>query len=203
MAGYATLSGAGGRYGLLGEGWYGAGTNVGVYGYGYGGSTAYGIYGDAGGGTTNWAGYFSGDVFATLYSTSDRKLKNDIKPLSGAMSIIDKLNPSFYTYKTNEYKQIHLPEGIHYGLIADEVQQVLPGTIKKAVQPAEYENHDEHNGKKLSEEVEFNAINYTEMIPILIGGMKEQQQVILEQNKKIEILNSRLDKLEKMVASKN
>jgi Chaperone of endosialidase len=194
--GTATLSGTGNRYGIVGEA--------------ANGTAAYGIYAFASGAATNWAGYFGGNVYTTgTYSSSDRKLKNAIRPLSGALSIINQLNPSFYTFKTAEYKQMHLPEGIHYGLIADEVQPVLPGIVKKAVQPAAYENHDEKNGKKLSDEVEFNAVNYTEMIPILIGAIKEQQVMIEElkiKNKKndpqqlqIEKLQKQIDELKKLV----
>ncbi len=47
---------------------------------------------------------------------------------------------------------------------------------------------DEKNGKMLSNEVEFNAVNYTEMIPILIAAVKEQNQIIEELKKEIELL---------------
>ena len=90
---------------------------------------------------------------------------------------------------------MNLPDGLHYGLIADEVQQVLPGAVKKAVQPAEYENHDEKNGKKLNDEVEFNAVNYSEMIPLLIGAVKEQQAMITDLQKKIVILKTEIENL--------
>ncbi len=86
---------------------------------------------------------------------------------------------------------------MQYGLIADEVQQVLPGAVKKAVQPAAYENHDKTKGKKISEEVEFSAVNYTQMIPILIGAVKEQQAIISNQQKKIDELEERLTVIEK------
>jgi hypothetical protein len=94
---------------------------------------------------------------------------------------------------------MQLPEGNHYGLIADEVQQVMPGAVKKAVQPAQYENKDMHNGKKLSDEVEFNVVNYIEMIPVLIGGMKEQQVMIEKQRDQINELQKEIQLLkEKM-----
>ena len=211
--GVATLIGGGNRYGVNALGKGGTSNNVGLYGLGIGGQTAagvygsgsygitnYGVYGVATGGTNNWAGYFSGNVYTTgIYQSSDRKLKNDIKTLSGALSIINQLNPSVYTYKTNDYKQMQLPEGIHYGLIADEVQQVIPGAVKKAVQPAEYENHDSHHGKKLSDAVEFDAVNYTEMIPVLIAGMKEQQVIIENQNKKIDQQQQQINNLVKEI----
>ena len=187
--GEASLSGTGSRYGLYGMGENGTSNNYGVYGSAYGGVNAYGIYSTATSGTTNYAGYFAGNVYTTgTYQSSDRKLKNDIKPLNDALSIINQLKPSVYTFKINEYKQMNLPEGLQYGLIADEVQQVLPGAVKKAVQPAEYKNHDEKKGAKISDEVEFNAVNYTEIIPILIGAVKEQQRIIEGMKKEIELL---------------
>ena len=195
VQGIADLSGTGSRYGLFGQGANGIAVNYGVYGEATSGALAYGIFGSASGAATNWAGYFTGSVYATVYSTSDRKLKNAIKPLSAALSIINQLNPSVYTFRTNEYQQMHLPEGLHYGLIADEVLQVMPGAVKKAVQPAQYENHNEHSGKKLSDEVEFNAVNYTEMIPVLIGAVKEQQIIINNQQKQIDELRTLVKKL--------
>jgi hypothetical protein len=191
VAGYAILPGDGDRKGFQGLGENGSEDNFGADVNGTGGENAYGIRATASGGSiSNWSGYFPGNVYATTYSTSDRKLKNNIKQLSDAMSIINRLKPSVYTYKTDEYKQMYLPEGLRYGLIADELQQVLPGLVKKAVQPAEYENRDKKNGKKLHDAVEFNALNYTEIIPILIGGMKEQQQMIEELKSEIRNLKS-------------
>lgn len=211
--GRASLSGTGVRYGVLAYGENGASFNYGVRGFGTGGSQAFGVYGSASGGTTNYgvygsapgvsnyAGFFSGDVYASgVYFGSDRKLKEDIKPLNNALEIINQLKPSVYNFKTEEYKQMNLPGGLRYGLIADEVQKVLPQILKKTVQPAEYENHDEKNGKKLSEAVEFNALNYTEIIPILIGGMKEQQKQIEKSEVRSQILEEENEKLKNEIA---
>jgi len=40
--------------------------------------------------------------------------------------------------------------------------------------------HGKNKGQKLSDEVEFNAVNYTEIISILVGAVKEQQKEIDE-----------------------
>ncbi len=194
----ARNTGTGDRYGLQAAGQYGSGSNYGAYCYSQGGAAAFGLYASAYGATgNNWAGYFAGATFCTsgAWTGSDRKLKNDIKPLRDPLSIIKQLQPSVYTFKTTEYKQMNLPEGLQYGLIADEVQQVIPSAVKKAVQPAEYENHDPHKGKKLSDEVEFNAVNYTEMIPILIAGMKEQQIIIENLTKQQEQMKTEIAQL--------
>lgn len=180
--GVAIVSGAGNRYGVFGIANNGNSDNFGTIAEAIGGVNSFGLYGSASGGTvSNWAGYFVGNVYSTgTYQGSDRKLKTGITPLTGAMSIISQLNPTLYSYNIAEYQQMHFPEGIHYGLIADEVEKIIPGIVKRTIQPAQYENHNELTGRKLSDEVEFNAVNYTEMIPILIGAVKEQQVMIEE-----------------------
>jgi hypothetical protein len=85
-----------------------------------------------------------------------------------------------------------LPEGPQFGLIADEVKQVFPDLVKKAVQPAIYENDDSRSGHLLADEVTFEAVNYTAMIPVLIAAMQEQQAMIEAQQRKIEELEARM-----------
>jgi hypothetical protein len=199
VLGYAVLAGSGIRIGVQGVGNSGE-NNYGVAGYATGGTTAYGIYGVASlGSISNWAGYFVGSILANSFTQSDRKLKNNIKPMTNAIYIINQLKPSVYNYKTEEYKQMNLPEGLHYGLIADEVELILPNVVKKAIQPAEYENHDRNNGKKLSDEVEYNALNYTEMIPILIAAVQEQQKIIETQIKINKDQQIQIDELKALI----
>jgi len=195
--GFASQAGAGTRYGVRATANGGSDTNYGIRCSATGGDGAIGIYAEASGGDfANWAGYFSGNVYCIgTYQGSDRKLKNDIKPLNSALSIINLLHPALYTFKTNEYAQLNLPEGLHYGLIADEVQQVIPGAVKHVIQPTQYENNDV-TGTSLHKGVEFDAVNYTEMIPILIAAVKEQQLIIEElilKNQKMDQQQIQLD----------
>jgi hypothetical protein len=191
--GLAGVTGTGHRYGVWGSGNNGTGNNYGVYAIGNGGNNAFGIYATASSGSTNWGGYFSGSVYTSgSYQGSDRKLKNDIRPLDHAIQLIQSLKPSIYTYKTEEFHHMQLPQGQQYGLIADEVKQVFPDMVKKAVQPAMYENDDDRSGRMLADEVTFDAVNYTAMIPVLIAAMQEQQAMIDAQQKKIAELEARL-----------
>ena len=180
-------------YGVEGGVFGGTVLSIGVRGSaGSTAGTVYGVYGYAFGGSVNYAGYFSGDVYTTgTYLPSDRKLKKDIKPLNGAMAIINQLSPSAYKYKVDEFKQMHLPEGTRYGLIADELQKILPGAVRKAVQPAEYENIGGKRGKKLNDAIEFNAVNYNDLIPILVSAVKEQNEIINGLLKRIEMLEKK------------
>lgn len=193
---YAIANKSGGsnhRYGVECFGQNGPANNYGLYASGAGGNNAYGIYATAFNGTTNWGGYFSGSVYSTgSYQGSDRKLKRDILPLTNAVQLIKALKPSTYLYKTNEYKQMELPEGKQYGLVADEVKQVFPSMVKQAVQPAKYENDDRSHGRMLADEVSFEAVNYTAMIPVLIAAMQEQQAMIEAQQRRIEELEAKM-----------
>ncbi len=173
----AALAGSGTRYAV--SAYANGGTNsYGVYSLASNATNNYGVYGTASGGTTNWAGYFNGAVFGTSYTTSDRKLKRDIQPLTNAPALLARLKPATYYYRTDEYRQMNLEEGLQYGLLADEVQEVVPGAVKKAISPPVYENNDEKNGKLLAPAIEFNALNYTELIPIMIATIQEQQKQI-------------------------
>ena len=186
--------GAGHRYGVKAYGNNGEFNNYGIHGSANGGNSAIGVYGYAAGGTSTWGGYFSGSVYTSgSYQGSDRKLKNDIKPLNNAIALIKALKPSSYVYKTSEYKQMQLPEGNQYGLIADEVKQVFPSMVKQAIQPAQYEIHEGRDTETMvADEVSFEAVNYTAMIPVLIAAMQEQQAMIEAQQMKIAELERRI-----------
>lgn len=184
----------------FGEGIVGYGGYIGVKGIANlpGSGNRFGVIGAASGGSLNYAGYFSGDVYTTgTYISSDRKLKKDIKPLINALFVIEQLRPSAYTYKTTEYKEMNLPEGLQYGLIADDVMKVLPGMVKKAVQPSENSNHSLPVGLRKNKEISFNAVNYTQMIPLLISAIQEQQAIIMSKEKKIDELENRIVRIER------
>ena len=89
--------GDGGTYGVFGVGdsygVFGQGSTYGVRGAGgtggvAGAGTSYGVSGFSNG----WAGYFSGKVYSSGgYTTSDQKLKQNIRDFTSAMNIINKL----------------------------------------------------------------------------------------------------------------
>jgi len=147
------------------------------------GTDNYGVYADAINATNNYAGYFNGDVMivGSGLFPSDLKLKENVTPVENAIGIITKLNPKTYSYKQKDFPSMHLPDGMQYGLIAQEVADVLPGLTKKATQPA----MKDRKGKVITEAVSFTALNYTQLIPILLGGIKEQQTTIGELEKKV------------------
>jgi len=150
-------------------------TCYGVYGWGRNGQTNYGVYGNATGGTTNWAVWSQGQAYSTGgWLPSDQNLKENINEINNATQIIFNLNPAAYNFRTEQYAQLNLPEGQHYGVISQQLEEVLPDLVKETTYPAQYDSL----GNVISEAVTFKAVNYNELIPILIAGFKEQQSKI-------------------------
>ncbi len=166
--------------GVTGKGnWYGVAA-VGTTG-GTGGLIAY-----ANGAT--YAAYVSGTLYlngnfagtGTNSYTSDAKLKKNITTITNAMDVIGRINPSSYEFKTGEFGSMNLPEGKHYGVVAQELQQVLPELVlQNTFRPAD----------KNEKSFDYLSVNYNELIPFLIKGMQEQQQTI-------ETLQQRIQQLE-------
>lgn len=90
----------------------------------------------------------NGDVVA--YYSSDRRLKNNIKPIANALAIIDQLGG--YSYDWNNKQDVYT--GHDYGVIAQEVEAVMPELVTTRA-----------NGYK--------AVKYERLIPLLIQAIKE------------------------------
>jgi hypothetical protein len=177
----------------------GIGGSVGIHGYSAEGIA---IYGQTESGP--YAGFFAGNVYSTAsYMGSDKKLKQHIQSFSNAMDILNKLQPKQYEFRQDgNYKLMNMPNGNHYGLIAQEVEEVLPGLIKetkfdpniaKQVKPG-----DDQNTKK-EEEIRFKAMNYTELIPIMIKGMQELSKTNDEKDAAIKDLQKQIDELKQLL----
>ncbi len=157
---------------------------------------SYGIYASTGN-SSSYAGYFAGNVFTTgSYLPSDRNFKQNIADLTSAMSIINKLQPKEYEYRQNDnFKMMNLPQGKHYGLIAQDVEQVLPNLVKETKfdvgKMASTGKSDAAKGK----EINFKALNYTELIPIMIKAMQELSKQNQELSAKNEDLQRQIDGL--------
>ena len=139
-----------------------------------------GLYAENGSSTT-YAVFINGSVYSTgHYQTSDEKLKQNIRSFSSALNIINELHPKVYQYKKDgNYASMHLPGGDHYGLIAQDVEKVLPNLVKQTSFDTRITKHNADFKKSSSEDtVNFKALNYTELIPILIQGIQEQQATI-------------------------
>jgi hypothetical protein len=184
---------------------YGTNHNTGVYGSG----ANYGIYGFS----SNWAGYFNGKVYAAggYYTSSDQKLKQNIRDFPSAMDIINSLKPKQYEFRQDgNYKLMNLPQGSHFGLIAQDVEKILPNLVadtkyetamvqSQAPEAASQQTQEAGKIEPQSEIIEFKALNYTELIPVLIKGMQELDQKNTKLEQQNALLKSELEELKQLV----
>jgi hypothetical protein len=170
--------GSGNAFGVAGDASGGA-FAIGVQGVGRNGSTAsVGVYGavpPSGCGTAqDYAGYFVGDFFMSssgAYLPSDAKLKHDVKPLTAerAHEILKNLDPKTYEYNREQYPSLNLSSGEQYGLLAENVEKVLPNAVKETVNPPEVDSL----GNTVYGAVEFKAVNYTPLITVLVEAVRD------------------------------
>jgi len=168
----------------------GNGYAYGVAGNAYGATTAtcFGIYGYANGNGLNYAVYADGNLAYTgnLINASDRKLKSNNQNLSGILPKLMRLQPKSYNFKTDEYKHMNLADGLHFGVIAQELEKEFPELVIDAVNPGEIDEEGNPKGN----EVHYKGVNSIELIPLLLQGMKEQQEIIENLQKRIEKLET-------------
>lgn len=148
--------------------------NVGVYGAGSGATNNYGVVGTVGSGSSpGYAGYFDGPVYqGTIAFPSDLKLKEDVKEIKNVKQILAGIQPKTYKYRVNEFPQF-LPKGQQFGLIAQELEKVLPELVMDVKAPGRYDA-----AGKFIEGMQFKAVNYVGLIPILLQNAKEQQDLM-------------------------
>lgn len=158
---------------------------------------AWGIHG-IGPANGYWAGYFDGNVGATgLFISSDLNLKQNIQDFPSAISIIQKLNPKKYEFrKDDKFRFMNLPQGSHFGLIAQDVEKLLPNLVHETkVQTSSGKPNSTEEDAKNSQTLNVKSLNYIEFIPILIKGMQEQQSVIEQQQQQIDELKQMVSQL--------
>ena len=107
--------------------------------------------------TTVGIGLFANDVVA--YSSSDRRLKENIIPIPNALSKLMKINGVSFDWiplTDKERVNIHPHEGHDIGIIAQEIEEVLPEVVT-------------------TRDTGFKAVKYEKIVALLIEAIKEQQ----------------------------
>ena len=92
---------------------------------------------------------------------SDRRFKKDIEPLDDALATVEKLCGISYSWRRDEFPDRSFEAGRQMGLIAQDVQEVLPGSVR-----------ERSDG--------YLSIEYNSLVPLLVEAIKEQQKQIEE-----------------------
>ncbi len=133
------------------------------------------------------AGTFTGDVkvegsvqAAAFVSTSDERLKTDIKEIESPMVKLSQLNPKSFLW--NDATAPLTDKGYSYGFIAQEVQTYFPELVKKVKNSTIIEN--------------LLTLDYNSIIALNTAAIKQLVS-------KIEILEDRILELEEQIEEQN
>jgi hypothetical protein len=119
---------------------------------------------------------------------SDFRLKRNISEFTEGLDALKQIKPVWFQY--NGKAGIETGDKKFVGIIAQEMQKVAPYTIGTFIYQDSLGNKTEYL------DYDANAVTY-----ILINSVKEQQRVIEDKEAKIQELENRLTKLERIVAA--
>jgi len=134
------------------------------------------------------ASYRWEDIYATngTIQTSDEREKTNIVDLDYGLNELLQLRPVKYEWKNQDHPEPKI------GLIAQEVLPILPEVVKSHT----WEQSSEGNGDFRRKELDRLGMYYTDLIPVLIKSIQEQQSVIRSQQSQIDAIRERLEKLQ-------
>lgn len=97
-------------------------------------------------------------ISGAIYGLSDERLKQNVSPINNALSIISKLDPKIFLFDTEGNSSLNLPTTKQYGLMAQEVEKVMPELISTMTAP---------DGQT------YKTVNYNALIAVLIAAVQE------------------------------
>ena len=115
---------------------------------------------------------------ATAYTSSDKRWKKDVEPLEGALQKIGRLKGVSYLWRRDEFPKKGFPAGRQLGLIAQEVEKIVPEVV----------NTDSQG---------YKSVSYDSLVPLLIEALKEQQQTIAKLQRVTAEQDQAINRLEK------
>ena len=146
--------------------------------------------------------YATGDIIAYY---SDRRLKQNIEPINGALDIIDRIGAYTFEWNKKSEEVWAKKEGDKdFGLISQEVESAWPMGV--AIQGAKDINDKYGYGDPDSEYYdplhiernpeEYKTVRYDKMVTLAIAAIKEQQtqiEALKNENKKLQEKNQEFE----------
>ena len=114
-------------------------------------------------------GYFTSNI--TAYYSSDITLKDNVRPIESAIFKVQQIRGVEFDWNEKAGK-IEQEKGHDVGLIAQEVEKVLPEVIQ-------------------IREDGIKAVAYEKVVPLLVEAIKEQQTLIEDLSNRIKTLEER------------
>ena len=132
-----------------------------------------------------WSGVWASGGFI---SSSDMRLKTQIRPIENSLKSVMKLEPKRYAWKE---QTLNLTDDI--GFLAQDLLKVFPEVV------VTHEPITNDDGEVKLKPVESLGVRYHALIPILTAAIQEQQVIIDSQAEQISTLQSDVADLKRLV----
>ncbi|MDN3550465.1 tail fiber domain-containing protein [Mucilaginibacter aquaedulcis] len=120
--------------------------------------------------------------------TPDNGLIKNQAPVTNALNYINKLKPITYEFNRDKFSRANLPAGNQFGFGAEDLKNVLPGAVST-------HNKWYSTGKNNLKAIETNIVDMQQLVPLLVGAIKDQHAEIQQ-------LKARITQLEESSISK-
>jgi hypothetical protein len=155
-----------------------------------------------------YAGYFAGAVLTSggsLWGASDETFKDSIQPLLNTDSVLMQIETVSFNYKqTGNAQQLNLPKGIRFGVLAQQIEQVIPSIVREVTHPAMYDTL----GIETSAAFSYKVVDMSQLVPLMLNDLQKKSILIDTLTNYIDTLQSqvgsltaRLDLLENCLTS--
>jgi hypothetical protein len=124
----------------------------------------------------NYALHANGSVAGSgaYVNTSDARLKKDVQPINDALAIVEALRGVTFNWDQSVDPSMKLDDRNHVGFLAQEVEAVLPQAVSTA-----------------SDARQTKSLAYSEVIPVLVEAIKQQQTQIDALKAEVEALKAK------------
>jgi hypothetical protein len=115
-------------------------------------------------------------------NTSDRREKKNIQKLKYGLAEIIQMQPVSFNWKNKNNPDTKL------GLIAQDLQGLIPEVVRSHIW-----KKDETTGELTKKELDRMGVYYSDLVPVLIKAIQEQNKIIESQNIKIQWIEAKLN----------
>jgi hypothetical protein len=135
-----------------------------------------------------YAGGWAGGLSAWL-NVSDARLKKNVTTIENALEKLMMIRGVEYEFNNEKYPGLSLSHEKQLGFFAQEIEQVFPNMVHDKAIPAD-ESVVTGNQSAAAASYQLKAVAYTDMVPVLVEAVKEQQQIIEKLQARISALES-------------
>ena len=119
-------------------------------------------------------------TMSAVLTPSDIRYKKDVEPLTSSLDKVTRLKGVSYLWKTDEHPGRGFGKGKQIGLIAQDVEKVVPELVT-------------------TDDKGYKSISYDKLVPVLVEAIKEQQLIVVQQRTVLEQKSRMVDEQKQLL----